>query len=537
MAFQQAHARDWEVEEVSQWISSLNLKGPNASEIPKLFETHEIDGEALFTDIDEEALTTFGITYLQRKKVLRSLENLMASVEERESWSVNSPVQVYSNKNEKWCDAKIIRVFVDSEGEWLEVGYGNLSKQVQRYCEDIRPTPLRVEKRIEQKKNKINMKTSPPTQSLDIVNEPNIHQLLPDSKARNLWIKMAGHSNSVSTTQLLRHLRDEFVRLSKVTHRPLSHNDCKYLNLLLCTRFGAQENDVPINVYSHFWNQWFHPFCLTVSSIRDLWEQNEPKLIFGLVTKKDAENSLQNTPSGTFLIRMSDSQRGCFSLMFYDSTSRPSRVRYLLIEPVGNGEFELSAGTNLRKASLADIILSLKKLEKVLTQTGLVDKHSAFEPFAHRITRSSENDPAISEAGQTMTGTSFISEGSTMTEIPKVVIIEGKEGLSGKYHQQSTSEWRGGRPTYKGPIHPQEGEHVCLWFDDQRSEWTLSLDSMVGSTHCLAFLEKDSASDPSKILPFNLWQVALGQNQGWGQEKLVITCPKTSVAKPIAKIN
>jgi len=75
-----------------------------------------------------------------------------------------------------------------------------------------------------------------------------------------------------------------------------------------------------------------------------------------------------------------------------------------------------------------------------------------------------------------------------------------------------------------------------MWFDDQRSEWTLSLESMVGTTHCLAFLEKDSASDPSKILPFNDWQVALGQNQGWGQEKLIITCPKTSVAKPIARV-
>merc|ERR1712007_384026 len=104
--------------------------------------------------------------------------------------------------------------------------------------------------------------------------------------------------------------------------------------------------------------------------------------------------------------------------MFYDSSSRPSRVRYLLIQPVGNGDFELSAGTNLRKAGLSDIILSLKRLEKVLTQTGLVDKHAAFEPFAHRISQPAE-DPAISEAGQTMTGTSFISEGSTMTEIPK----------------------------------------------------------------------------------------------------------------------
>jgi len=231
---------------------------------------------------------------------------------------------------------------------------------------------------------------------------------------------------------------------------------------------------------------------------------------------------------------MSDSQPGCFSLMFFDTSSRNARVRYLLIQPTGSGEFELSAGTNMKKASLSDIVLSLKKLKQLHTSSGLFEKRDAFEPFARQHVRRISEDRTASEAGNTMTGTSFISEGSTLTEIPKVIVIEGREGLSGIYNQYPSNEWRGGRPTYKGPVHPQENEHVCLWFDDQRSEWTLSLESMMGSNHCLAFTQ-DPASDPSKISPFQSWQVALGQNQGWGHEKLAIMTKKdVSMSKPLS---
>jgi len=539
-----AHARDWDEQEVSSWLSTLNLKGPGASEIPQIFQTHEIDGDALFTDIDHEALGELGISFLQRKKIIRALDKLIAGVEERESWTTNTPVQVYSMKRESWCDGTVLKVFEDSEGEWLEIGYGNLSKQVQRYCEDIRPSPQRIEHRIEQRKSKRMqqngrssepIQTSPPPDYVDQINDDQILKFLPDSKPRTLWIDMAGRVQSVPMKTLLSRLCDQFVNITDVTHRPLSRFDCNYLSLLLCTRFGAQENEVSITVFSRFWSQWFYPFCLTICSIRLMWEQKEPKLIHGLISKQEAETQLQNTPSGTFLIRMSDSQPGCFSLMFFDTSSRNPRVRYLLIQPTGSGDFELSAGTNMKKASLSDIVLSLKKLKQLHTSNGLVGKREAFEPFARQhVRRAPSEDRTGSEAGNTMTGTSFISEGSTLTEIPKVVIIQGREGLSGHYSQYPPNEWRGGRPTYKGPVHPQENEHVCLWFDDQRSEWTLSLESMIGSNHCLAFTQ-DPASDPSKISPFHSWQVALGADMGWGHEKLVIRTKKNehaSMSKP-----
>jgi hypothetical protein len=33
----------------------------------------------------------------------------------------------------RWVDGEILSLFSDEEGEWLEIGYENLSKQVQRF--------------------------------------------------------------------------------------------------------------------------------------------------------------------------------------------------------------------------------------------------------------------------------------------------------------------------------------------------------------------------------------------------------------------
>ena len=51
---------------------------------------------------------------------------------------------------------------------------------------------------------------------------------------------------------------------------------------------------------------------------------------------------------------------------------------------------------------------------------------------------------------------------------------------------------------------------------------------MVGSTHCLAFVG-DPASDPTKIHPFNDWQVALGENQG---TKFILALKYIQSSKP-----
>ena len=58
----------------------------------------------------------------------------------RAGWLKGSRCEVFSNTAQEWLSARVVRVFRDDEGEWLEVKYSGKSlKQLQRDSADIRP--------------------------------------------------------------------------------------------------------------------------------------------------------------------------------------------------------------------------------------------------------------------------------------------------------------------------------------------------------------------------------------------------------------
>lgn len=58
----------------------------------------------------------------------------------RDSWGVDSRVEVFSQSHQRWFPARVKNVFQDNSEEWLVVTYGaNLSKQIKRNGKDIRP--------------------------------------------------------------------------------------------------------------------------------------------------------------------------------------------------------------------------------------------------------------------------------------------------------------------------------------------------------------------------------------------------------------
>eukprot|EP00494_Astrolonche_serrata_P026073 UN26334 len=78
-------------------------------------------------------------------------------------------------------------------------------------------------------------------------------RILPDKKARTFWLDATGQRNTVSTITLLKHLCNHFVKITNVSQRPLSHSDCDYLSLLLCSRFGCENKDeVSLPVFGRF---------------------------------------------------------------------------------------------------------------------------------------------------------------------------------------------------------------------------------------------------------------------------------------------
>ena len=67
----------------------------------------------------------------------------------RNSWVRGSRVEIYSRGRKKWMRGLITRIFVDDEGEWIEVRYGkNLVKETPRESPDMRPLRVRYKNRF-----------------------------------------------------------------------------------------------------------------------------------------------------------------------------------------------------------------------------------------------------------------------------------------------------------------------------------------------------------------------------------------------------
>jgi len=64
----------------------------------------------------------------------------------RLAWKVGSWVEVFSNTKRKWYLGQVVKNFLDTEGEWLDILYyqrernrQGMKKEVQRFCKDVRP--------------------------------------------------------------------------------------------------------------------------------------------------------------------------------------------------------------------------------------------------------------------------------------------------------------------------------------------------------------------------------------------------------------
>ena len=75
-----------------------------------------------------------------------STEDLDAQI--RASWVRGSVVEVYSRGLKKWQRGIVAKIFADTEGEWLEVRYNKLHKELPRDSPDIRPLRARFKNRF-----------------------------------------------------------------------------------------------------------------------------------------------------------------------------------------------------------------------------------------------------------------------------------------------------------------------------------------------------------------------------------------------------
>ncbi|ETO23620.1 hypothetical protein RFI_13558 [Reticulomyxa filosa] len=123
-----------------------NDKTPSSSPLPKDKDTTQSEQNDL--DAQVGPMNTRGEGGGEKKKnflspfffffKVRKKKKMIKKI--RLSWTRGAVVEVYSRGKKRWMRGMVGRVFVDDEGEWLEIRYGtNLVKEIPRYSTDIRP--------------------------------------------------------------------------------------------------------------------------------------------------------------------------------------------------------------------------------------------------------------------------------------------------------------------------------------------------------------------------------------------------------------
>jgi len=102
--------------------------------------------------------------------------------------------------------------------------------------------------------------------------------------------------------------------------RLLSEEDLEYVRQKV-----APDGLVHFANFRDFCRNWWEPLLVTVRRLRHEWNSESPRLILGFIDRKSAENLLQNSREGTFLIRFSDTKAGWLAITF--TRDRKERTR------------------------------------------------------------------------------------------------------------------------------------------------------------------------------------------------------------------
>jgi len=114
------------------------LRDWNFSSISHRFQEQGHTDVSLWYYFDDQELKGLGLSKSNILQFRKLIDHWV-----RKCWDKTSPVQIYSQSKNKWFDGVVTDTLTDTEGEWLTVRYNKTtSKQVQRFCEDIRTPPI-----------------------------------------------------------------------------------------------------------------------------------------------------------------------------------------------------------------------------------------------------------------------------------------------------------------------------------------------------------------------------------------------------------
>jgi len=128
------------------------LRDWNFSGISHKFQEQGQTDINLWYHLDDSQLKSLGLSKQNIIQFRKLIDHWV-----RKRWDKTSHVQIYSQSKGKWFDGVVTDTLTDTEGEWLTVRYNKTtSKQVQRFCEDIRTPPMPLPTKKESKQGRRN---------------------------------------------------------------------------------------------------------------------------------------------------------------------------------------------------------------------------------------------------------------------------------------------------------------------------------------------------------------------------------------------
>ena len=161
-----------------------------------------------------------------------------------------------------------------------------------------------------------------------------------NSKAKQIWLNAKG-METVQYHTLHEILAEEFSERTGSV-RKLVHN-----HLLDPCKVHGMRADLtfPIDKFDQFYI-WFDGLCELVKVLSSVWNETDPILIHGFVSRSDCEQKLQQSLPGTFIIRFSMTQAKSIAIS-YRSKYNVTHIKASLAGQ-NNFQFEIRSEHSLR---------------------------------------------------------------------------------------------------------------------------------------------------------------------------------------------
>jgi len=196
------------------------------------------------------------------------------------------------------------------------------------------------------------MKPQPP--------QPQISQS--DNDPSVTWNQNFGDKTLINWNEFSPFLSEHFVQTAKFAYRPLSNTDLQVIKEKLETQ--SPRDKVTLQAFVWLW-RWFRGLEDIINQIRSDWCKDNPRRIYGVLSRIHTQDLLRMAPVGTFLFRFSENNVGCIALCYVDDHKSIVHSLIDIKQDTTRGtyfEMKLSGDSACQFETLSDLVNSCRPL-------------------------------------------------------------------------------------------------------------------------------------------------------------------------------